>query len=116
MLHKEGRSNPALSVTVDDHSSQAVSKYAKNKGLTSSNSDSKSLSNQPPKVPLGDSTSTANVPSSDKLNNKLSNKLTSKDADLALIVERWSKLPAEIRSAIVAIVRASGGLENTKPD
>ena len=48
---------------------------------------------------------TADVPRSDKLNNKL----TQRDAELALIVEVWSELPDAMRSAIVGIVRASIG-------
>ena len=59
--------------------------------------------NIPSKVTTDDSTNTANVPRSDKQNNKLSNKLTTGDTDLALVVA----LPEAISSAIVAIVRAS---------
>jgi hypothetical protein len=59
-------------------------------------------------VPIDDSTNTIEVTRSDKLDNKLSNKPET-DLELTLLVEAWPELPEAIRSAIVAIVRASRG-------
>jgi hypothetical protein len=59
-------------------------------------------------VPIDDSTNTIEVTRSDKLDNKLSNKPET-DLELTLLVEVWPELPEAIRSAIVAIVRASRG-------
>jgi hypothetical protein len=51
-------------------------------------------------LPTDDRTGTAKVTCSDKLDNK-------PDVALAEVVEAWARLPDAIRSAIVAIVRAS---------
>ncbi len=48
--------------------------------------------NIPSKVPTDDSDNTTNVHRSDKQNNKLNNKLTTGDSDLALLVEAWPQL------------------------
>ncbi|MCK4786417.1 MAG: hypothetical protein KAV87_21850, partial [Desulfobacteraceae bacterium] len=97
---------PNQSKTIDDTDSQRTPKSAKNKGVTATRSERSNVSNCPPKVSTDDSTNTANVLSSDKRNNKLSDKLTV-DTDLALVVDSWPQLPEAIRSAIVAIVWAS---------
>ena len=90
---------PKSNQTADDKNSQEVHKSAKNKGVTTSGSKGDSALSKPSKVPSDDSTGTANVTS----NNKLSNK----PADLASVVKAWPELPDSIRSAILAIVRAS---------
>ena len=94
------------SKTPDDSGGQERSKSAKNKGVTAGKGGGGSTSNKPSKVPVADNTNTASVTNSDKQNNKLSNKPIV-DSDLALVVEAWPELPEAIRSAIVAIVRAS---------
>ena len=35
--------------------------------------------------------------------------LSLKSADLALVVDRWDRLPDAVRTAIIALVKASGG-------
>jgi len=54
-------------------------------------------------VPTADSPNTMNVTSSDKLDDKL----TKLPPDLALVIEAWPKLPNEIISVIMTIIRAS---------
>ena len=86
--------------TTDDNKSQRASKSVKNKGVTSTPTDGSTPSKEPTEVPTDDSTSTIEVTRSDKPDNKL-------DSDLAEIVTAWPELPDAIRSAIVAIARAS---------
>ena len=90
--------------TTDDSECQERPKSAKNKEVTSNQSDGLTASKKPAEVPTDDSTNTIKETCSDKLNNKLSNK---PDADLAEVVQAWPELPSAIRSAIVAIVRTS---------
>jgi hypothetical protein len=59
-------------------------------------------------VPTGDSPDTIKERSSDKLDDKLSDK---PEAELAAVVQAWPKLPDAIRSAILMLVRASAGQE-----
>ncbi len=89
----------------DVSNSQNVRKSAKNKGLTASKGEVDLAQNKPSKVPTADKANSIDVPNSDKLNNKLSDK----PVDLALVAKAWPQLPEDIRSAIVAIVRASEG-------
>ena len=97
------------SKTADYSSGQGTSKYAKNKGVTTSKTKGPHSSNVPSKVSVDDSTNTANVPNSDKLNNKLSNKPKKLDTDLAEIVQTWPRLPKDIQSAILTLVRTTSG-------
>ena len=100
-----GFESPPLRYT-DDKRCQKESKSTKNKEVTTDTSLCSNGPQSPSEVPTDDSTNTIKVTSSDKLDNKLSNKPT-KDTDLAEIIEVWPQLPSAIRSAIVAIVRAS---------
>jgi hypothetical protein len=54
-----------------------------------------------------DSSSTQDVPCSDKPDDKLSDKPTEADRELLCVVEAWASLSPALRSAILAIVRAS---------
>jgi hypothetical protein len=92
--------------TTDDSSGQGTPKSGKNKGATASKSETSDHSNSPSKVPADDNTNTMNARCFGKQTNKLSDKPTM-DVDLKLVVEAWPRLPSAIRSAIVAIVRAS---------
>jgi len=62
-------------------------------------------------VPSGDSLNTIEERCSDKPDNKLSNKpageLGETDPELTAVVNAWPQLPDAIRSAILALVRAS---------
>ncbi len=78
---------------------------SENKEITAGKPDGVTSANNSSQVPADDSTNTANVPNSDKLDNKLSNKPT----ELAVVVKAWPELPEAIRSAIATIVRASAG-------
>jgi hypothetical protein len=60
--------------TVEDRKGQPESKYVIDKGFTARKQDANSPSNRLAKVPADDSTNTANVHNSNKLNNKLDNK------------------------------------------
>jgi hypothetical protein len=91
--------------TTGDTESQEESKSAKGKGVTSTPDGGPTTSKKPSKVPTDDSTDTIKVTRSDKLNNKLSNK----PDELAEIISTWPKVPDAIRSAILALVRASIG-------
>ena len=91
------------SKTTDDSKCQERSKSTKNQEVTSTPTDGSTPSKKPAKVPTGDSRNTIRVTRSDKLNNKLSNK----PDELAEVVSVWPELPKAIRSAILAIVRAS---------
>ena len=93
------------SKTADYSSGQGTSKYAKNKGVTTSKTKGPHSSNVPSKVSVDDSTNTANVPNSDKLSNK-PKKL---DTDLAEIVQTWPRLPKDIQLAILTLVRTTSG-------
>ncbi len=90
--------------SVDVNGRQAEHTCSKNKEITASKPDEVTSANNSSQVPADDSTNTANVLNSDKLDNKLSNK---PDADLSEVVEAWPQLPEAIRSVIVAAVRAS---------
>ncbi len=89
--------------TGGDSSSHETPKYAQNKGVTSSVSDSSSTSNAQSKVSTADSADTMNVPRNNKPDNKLSNKL---DADLTAIVEGWPSLPGHVKVTIKTLVEA----------
>ncbi|MEJ2648152.1 MAG: hypothetical protein P8016_07060 [Sedimentisphaerales bacterium] len=80
-----------------------MSKHSENKELTASEQQADSLQNKPSEVPTSDNSNTIEVSDSDKLDNKL----TINDPDLFSIIEAWSKLPKEIRTAILTIVRAA---------
>ena len=95
------------SETSDDSKSQELSKSAKNQEVTSTQADGSIASKKVVKVPTDDSPYTKKVTCSDKLNDKLSNKPTESDTDLAGVIEAWPTLLDTIRSAIVAIVRSS---------
>jgi hypothetical protein len=58
-------------------------------------------------VSARDNPNTIEVTSSDKLDHKQNNKLTISDKDLSEVVRAWNRLPREIRSAILMIVRAA---------
>jgi hypothetical protein len=60
-------------------------------------------------VPRADSSGIKDVTSSDKLDNKLSDKLAPTDPELAEVVEAWPSLPQAMRSGFVAMVRAFTG-------
>jgi len=85
-----------------------VSKSARNQEDTSIRVDDIMPTDIPSEVPTDDRSGTKKVHSNNKPDNKLSNK-PDVDSDLAEIVEAWPELPEAIRSAIVAIVRASAG-------
>ena len=68
--------------------------------------DGSTTSKKPPKVPTDDRSSTNKVTCSDKLDDKLSNKLTA-DPEFAEIVNAWPELPNDIKSAVLTLVRAS---------
>ena len=89
----------------DDSSGQEMSKSAKNKGVTASKSDSNLTPNELSKVPVDDSTNTANVPNSDKLNNEPE----TSDLNLAEVVQAWPKLSKDIQSAILTLIRTTSG-------
>jgi len=91
------------SKTTGDSKSQDTSKSTQNKEVTSTQADGSKASNRPAKVPSNDSTYTIKVTRSDKLDNKLSNK----PDDLAEVVNAWTELPSDIRTAILTLVRAS---------
>jgi hypothetical protein len=84
-----------------------VPKCANNQVLTESKLIDSTTSKNPSTVPADDRTNTSNVTNYDKLDNKPDNKLTEMGGDLVVIVEAWPQLTEAIRSAIVAIVRAS---------
>ncbi len=102
-------SNP--SGTTGDNESQETSNSAKNKVVTSTPTDGSTPSKKPSKVPTDDSRSTIEVTRSDKLNNKLSDK----PDELAEIVNTWPQLSPAIRSAILALVRASIDNQEGRP-
>jgi hypothetical protein len=88
---------------------QELSKCPTEQGVTANVLDSTHRPESPSEVPVDDSTSTMNVRCSDKLDHKQNNKPAT-DPDLASVAEAWpGGLPSAIRSAIVAIVRASKG-------
>ena len=87
---------------IDATRCQEESKSTKNKEVTADTSLCSNGSQSPSEVPTDDSTSTNDVRCSDKLDNK-----PTMDVDLKLVAEAWPELPSAIRSAIVAIVRAS---------
>ncbi|TKJ35536.1 MAG: hypothetical protein CEE38_15305 [Planctomycetes bacterium B3_Pla] len=92
--------------TTDDNKGQETSKSAKNQEVTSTPTDGSAPSKKPAKVPTDDSPGTMNVRCSDKLDNKLSDKPET-DPDLTVVAEAWPELPPAIRSAIMAIIKAS---------
>ena len=57
-------------------------------------------------MPSGDGSSTADGPRSDKLGDKLSDKLTTQDRQLLALIEAWPKLPQAVRQGILAMVQA----------
>jgi hypothetical protein len=59
-------------------------------------------------VSEADGSSTQDVPRSDKLDNKLSDKPAYTNPELAAVVEAWPALPEAVRSAVLTLVRASG--------
>ena len=92
--------------TTDDNKGQETYRSSKNKGVTTSKSETSDHSKSPSKVPADDSINTINVRCSDERNNKLSDKPTM-EVDLTSVVEAWPALLSAIRPAILAIARAS---------
>ena len=101
------------SKTASDSDSQITSKSAKAQGVRASKSTADSVPTEPVGVPSGDSNDTKKVTSSDKQNNKRSDKPTPSDPDLTFVVQAWPQLPGAIRSGILALVRASSECDRT---
>lgn len=83
--------------------SQEVHKPAVDKELTAPTTKPKTTTNQPSKVQTGVSNNTTDVQKNSKENSK--EKIS--DPGLIQVIQTWSELPDAIRSAILAIVRAS---------
>jgi len=94
------------SKTASDSESQQASKSAKKQGVTASKPMECDRSSKPSKVPVDDRSSTADVTSSDKLNNKLGDKPTAADPDLVKVVEASPKLPEHIKTTILPLVHS----------
>jgi hypothetical protein len=98
---------PKSSKKVDDSKGQQESKYYINKGLTATGVQADLSSDKPVQVPTDDCTNTANVPDSNKLNNKPDNKPGGLDTEIVKIVQTWPSLPDVIRSVILTLIRTT---------
>ena len=71
------------------------------------NGSSRDQDCQPGNVPIPDNHDTNREHSPDKLNDKRENEPAEEESDLMVVIEAWPGLSEPIRSAILALVRAS---------
>ena len=88
----------------DDGQCQETPKALKNKGATGSDTGRCHAPNTPPIVQAGDCNDSANVPPSDKPDDKQSDKLQITDPDLQQVVDAWTDLPEAVKMGILAMV------------
>ncbi len=89
-------------LTAEDSSSQYASKCRKTQKVTANSPGNSRVSADSANVPSEDKPDTIEERSSDKLDNKLSDK---SEAEVAQIVAIWPQLPEYIKAASVALVK-----------
>lgn len=93
---------PAAKKTDDDNSCQQTSNHLKSKDKRKPKTASKHGGKDTPSLSGDDSSTTADGPRNDKLDDKL----LTQDPTLLAVIEAWPELPEEIKAGILAMVEA----------
>ncbi len=92
----------------DDGQCQETPNALKNRGDTDSDTGRCHAPNTPPIVQTGDCNDSANVPPSDKPDDKQSDKREIADPDLQQVADAWADLPEAVKTGILAMVASQG--------
>ena len=95
------------SVTGGDKHGQAVHKPVTGQAVTSSKDTPLERGESTSKVPVNDTEIPADVPSSDKIDDKIRDKKSTVDEGLSQVVTAWDHLPEAVKAGIIAMVSAS---------
>ena len=101
-------SNLALSVVApDDGQCQETLNAPETKGGTAPGTGRSHAPNTPPIVQADDCNDSANVPPSDKPDDKLNDKRQITDLDLQQVIDAWADLPEAVKAGILAMVQTT---------
>ncbi len=91
----------------DDGQCQETPNALETKGETDPDAGRCHAPNTPPIVQAGDCNDSANVPPSDKPDDKLNDKRQITDLDLQQVIDAWADLPEAVKAGILAMVQTT---------